>query len=72
MKLFFSRFPTNNGLAKIVPVKFYPNEMPDHKFPFILTTGRLLEHWHTGSMTRKSGDLNIQEPEATVSMDLMI
>ena len=43
--------------------------MPDHKFPMILTTGRLLEHWHTGSMTRKSGDLNIQEPEATVSMN---
>ena len=68
--IFSDGFPTNNGLAKIVPVKFsYPNEMPDHKFPMILTTGRLLEHWHTGSMTRKSGDLNIQEPEATVSMN---
>ena len=68
--IFSEGFPTKNGLAKIVPVSLSePNELPDSKYPLILTTGRLLEHWHTGAMTRRSYDLNIQEPEATVSMN---
>ena len=68
--IFSEGFPTKSGLAKIVPVSLSePNELPDSKYPLILTTGRLLEHWHTGAMTRRSYDLNIQEPEATVSMN---
>ena len=39
-----------------------PNEMPDHEFPMILTTGRQLEHWHTGAMTRRSTTLDTLEP----------
>ena len=42
--------------------------MPDSKFPMILTTGRQLEHWHTGAMTRKASNLDAIEPEATVSL----
>ena len=42
--------------------------MPDKSFPFILTTGRQLEHWHTGAMTRKASNLNAIEPIATVSI----
>jgi formate dehydrogenase major subunit len=44
------------------------NEQPDADFPFVLITGRQLEHWHTGSMTRRATVLNAIEPVATVSM----
>ena len=44
-------------------------ELPDDDFPMILTTGRLLEHWHTGSMTRRATVLDHIEPEAIVSMN---
>ena len=42
--------------------------MPDKEFPMILTTGRQLEHWHTGAMTRKATNLDAIEPEATISL----
>ena len=42
--------------------------MPDKEFPLILTTGRVLEHWHTGAMTRRASMLEAQEPEPVVSM----
>ena len=68
--VFSQNFPTNSGLGKIVPTNIIsPDELPDQNFPFVLTTGRLLEHWHTGSMTRKSETLDKIEPEATVSMN---
>jgi formate dehydrogenase major subunit len=41
-----------------------PDEVPDATYPFVLTTGRLLEHWHTGSMTRRSKVLGAIEPGA--------
>ncbi|WP_114285798.1 formate dehydrogenase subunit alpha [Candidatus Halocynthiibacter alkanivorans] len=67
--IFTQGFPTASGRAKIVPTDLMPpNELPDEDFPLVLTTGRLLEHWHTGSMTRTSEALNAQEPEAIVGM----
>ena len=45
-----------------------PDEVPDKEYPFVLTTGRLLEHWHTGSMTRRASVLDAVEPEANCSM----
>lgn len=43
------------GLGKFHPVEFLPpKEMPDDEYPFILSTGRMLEHWHTGTMSRRS------------------
>ena len=39
-------------------------ELPDDEYPFVLNTGRLLEHWHTGSMTRRSFALDAIQPEA--------
>lgn len=67
--IFTQGFPTEDGRAKIVPADLVdPAEMPDTDFPFVLTTGRLLEHWHTGAMTRRAGVLDLLEPEATVSM----
>ncbi len=67
--VFNNGFPTKTGLAKIVPAKVIPpNETPDADYPMILTTGRQLEHWHTGSMTRRAAILDEIEPEAVASL----
>ena len=67
--IFTDGFPTANGRARIVPADLLPpDELPDEEFPLVLTTGRMLEHWHTGAMTRTSSALNAQEPEPVVSM----
>ena len=67
--VFIDKFPTPTGRAKFVPADIIPaNERPDGEFPFVLITGRQLEHWHTGSMTRRAGVLDAIEPEPTVSM----
>ena len=63
--IFYAGFPTATGRAKIVPANIVPpDEVPDTEFPMVLSTGRVLEHWHTGSMTRRSGVLDALEPEA--------
>ncbi len=63
--LFGDGFPTASGRGKFVPVEYQPAaELPDKEYPFILNTGRLLEHWHTGTMTRRSKALDAIEPEA--------
>ena len=61
--VFDKGIPRPNGLAKLVATKFQaPDEMPDAEYPFILTTGRQLEHWHTGAMTRRASMLDALEP----------
>jgi formate dehydrogenase major subunit len=56
--------------VKLVPADIIPaNERPDGEYPFVLITGRQLEHWHTGSMTRRATVLDAIEPMATVSMN---
>ncbi|MGB1441459.1 MAG: molybdopterin dinucleotide binding domain-containing protein, partial [Candidatus Puniceispirillaceae bacterium] len=45
-----------------------PDEVPDEEYPLILSTGRLLEHWHTGSMTRRSEALDQIEPVAEIHL----
>ena len=53
--VFDKGFPRPGGFAKLVATKLQPpDEVPDEDYPFILTTGRQLEHWHTGSMTRRA------------------
>jgi formate dehydrogenase major subunit len=53
----------------LVPADIIPaNERPDRDYPFVLITGRQLEHWHTGSMTRRATVLDTLEPKATASM----
>jgi formate dehydrogenase major subunit len=65
--IFVERFPTPTGRARFVPADVIPaNERPDKEFPFVLITGRQLEHWHTGSMTRRAAVLDAIEPEPTV------
>jgi formate dehydrogenase major subunit len=65
--LFGDGFPTADGRARLVPAEWLPaKELPDAEYPFVLNTGRLLEHWHTGSMTRRSYALDAIQPEAMV------
>jgi formate dehydrogenase major subunit len=67
--VFGDKFPTNDGKGKFVFARVIPpDEVPDDKFPMILTTGRQLEHWHTGAMTRKASNLDAIEPEASASL----
>jgi formate dehydrogenase major subunit len=66
--VFRDDFPTDSGRARFVPADIIAaDEQPDAAFPFILITGRQLEHWHTGSMTRRAGVLDALEPGATAS-----
>jgi len=67
--VFIDTFPTADGRVRLVPADIIPaNERPDAEYPFVLITGRQLEHWHTGSMTRRSEVLDALEPMATASM----
>ena len=62
--VFDDKFPTATGKAKFVPADLIPaNERPDSDYPMVLITGRQLEHWHTGSMTRRAGVLDAIEPD---------
>jgi formate dehydrogenase major subunit len=63
--LFAAGYPTKSGRGKIVPANIRPpDELPDEQYPYVLSTGRVLEHWHTGAMTRRSQVLDELEPEA--------
>src|SRR6201995_21099 len=67
--IFTTGFPTESGRGKIVPAKVIPpDELPDEEYPMVLSTGRVLEHWHRGSMTRRSHVLDQIEPEAVAFM----
>jgi formate dehydrogenase major subunit len=67
--LFHDAFPTANGRAKLVPAAvFPPHELPDAHYPMVLSTARILEHWHTGTMTRRARLLDDIEPEAVALM----
>jgi formate dehydrogenase major subunit len=66
--VFDKGFPRPGGFAKLVAAKYTPpDEVPDDEYPFILTTGRQLEHWHTGAMTRRATVLDAIEPSAVAS-----
>ena len=67
--VFGDRFPTQDGRGKLVPAKILPpDERPDAEFPFVLSTGRQLEHWHTGAMTRRAATLDALEPGAVANV----
>jgi formate dehydrogenase major subunit len=68
--VFVDDFPTQSGKAKLVPAQIIPAaERPDTAYPFVLITGRQLEHWHTGSMTRRSRALDAIEPFPIASLN---
>jgi formate dehydrogenase major subunit len=67
--VFGDGFPTASKRGKLVPVQLVPPaEEPDAQYPMVLTTGRQLEHWHTGAMTRRASVLDEIEPEAVASL----
>jgi formate dehydrogenase major subunit len=67
--VFDKGFPRPGGFGKLVAAKLKPpDEQPNEDYPFILTTGRQLEHWHTGAMTRRSATLDAIEPGAVASV----
>ena len=67
--VFIDNFPTKDGRVQLVPADIIPaDERPDAEYPFVLITGRQLEHWHTGSMTRRASVLDAIEPIAMASL----
>jgi formate dehydrogenase major subunit len=67
--VFRDRFPTPDGRGRFVPVTRLPSvEAPDDEYPLVLITGRELEHWHTGAMTRRASVLDALEPIAAASL----
>ncbi len=65
--IFSDAFPTVSGRGRMTPASILPpDEVPDETFPMVMSTGRLLEHWHTGSMTRRAQVLDALEPAAEV------
>jgi formate dehydrogenase major subunit len=68
--VFTDRFPTPSGRAKLVPADIIPAaERPDADYPMVLITGRQLEHWHTGAMTRRASVLDAIEPTPVASLN---
>jgi len=67
--VFIENFPTKTGRARFVPADLISaDERPDQDYPMVLITGRQLEHWHTGSMTRRASTLDYIEPEPVASV----
>src|SRR5438445_10645045 len=67
--VFGDGFPTGSGRGRLVPAAIIPPaEEPDAEYPMVLTTGRQLEHWHTGAMTRRANVLDELEPEGVASL----
>ncbi|MGO8843366.1 MAG: formate dehydrogenase subunit alpha [Methyloceanibacter sp.] len=68
--VFGDGFPTKSGRARLVPADVLPPaEVPDQEYPLVLMTGRQLEHWHTGAMTRRADVLDSLEPGPTASLN---
>jgi formate dehydrogenase major subunit len=67
--VFTTHFPTATGRGKFVPADIIPAaEQPDAQYPMVLITGRQLEHWHTGAITRRASVLDYIEPEPVASL----
>ena len=67
--IFIDEFPTESGKAKFVKSPLInAAELPDDAYPFVLITGRQLEHWHTGSMTRRASMLHEIEPDPNANL----
>jgi formate dehydrogenase major subunit len=67
--VFGDHFPTADGRARFVPADIVSAaEQPDRDYPMVLITGRQLEHWHTGAISRRSGVLDAIEPDPTALM----
>ncbi len=68
--VFGDGFPRPGGRGRLAPARLTsPAELPDEEFPMVLITGRQLEHWHTGAMTRRAAVLDSLEPGASCSLN---
>ena len=68
--VFTEAFPTASGRGRFVPAVIIPAaEQPNVEYPYVLITGRQLEHWHTGSMTRRTAVLDTIEPAPVASLN---
>jgi formate dehydrogenase major subunit len=64
------KFSHPDGLGVFAPIEWQPPaEVPDAEYPYILTTGRILWHWHTGSMTRRSRTLDSEVPTGWIEIN---
>jgi predicted molibdopterin-dependent oxidoreductase YjgC len=60
----------SRGLGKFYAIEYRPPyEMPDEEYPYLLNTGRMLFHFHTGTLSRRSPGINELYPEGTVEMN---
>jgi formate dehydrogenase major subunit len=67
--IFVDGFPTADGRGRFVAAEYIQaDELPDDQYPLVFTTGRQLEHWHTGSMTRRSAILDKLEPQPVINI----
>jgi formate dehydrogenase major subunit len=67
--IFIDSFPRAGGRGLFAPAPYtHADEMPDAEYPFVFTTGRQLEHWHTGAMTRRASVLDALEPDPVLSV----
>ncbi|GAA6193753.1 periplasmic nitrate reductase subunit alpha [Phaeobacter sp. NW0010-22] len=65
----FEFYGHKDGKARIFALPYEaPPEVPDEEYPFWLSTGRVLEHWHSGSMTQRVPELHKAIPDALVYM----
>ena len=68
--IFTDGFPTNNGRGRFVPATYsQADELPNTEYPYIFITGRELEHWHTGSMTRHASKLDAIQPDPVIYLN---
>ncbi len=67
--LYEEEFNFEDGKARFVPADYAgPVELPDEEYPLMLTSGRVLYHWHTGTMTRRVNVLMDHVPESFVTL----
>ncbi|MEE9423416.1 MAG: formate dehydrogenase subunit alpha, partial [Methylococcales bacterium] len=68
--IFTDGFPTDNGRARFVPATYsQADELPNTEYPYIFITGRELEHWHTGSMTRHASKLDAIQHDPVIYLN---
>ena len=68
---FLHRKKFTRGLGSFIPVHYIsPDEQPNERYPFILTTGRSYFQYHTGTMTRRTATLEREQPECTVEINV--
>ena len=67
--VFVDHFPTSDGRASLMATRFAPSvEQVSADYPFVLATGRILQHWHGGAMTRRAQTLEALAPEPLFNM----